>query len=144
MGNETLEILEAYTRKADGRVVPVDQSQIATQDGAVGPYSSLVDIKVKQIPFRDLGVGDTWVLSYRITEKDHFFPGQFSWALFHIDARLRNCALHKLRAHEMRNIRDTREKPRLFSSIRLARPLRSNRLGLAPTRMSLPGRKGTH
>jgi transglutaminase-like putative cysteine protease len=77
---QTFEILEAFTRKADGRVVPVDQSQIATQDGVIGPFITLLDIKVKQIPFRDLSAGDTWVLTYRISEKDHYVPGQFSWS----------------------------------------------------------------
>jgi hypothetical protein len=80
--SEAFEILEAYTRKADGRVIPVDQTQIATQDGAVGPFISLLDIKVKQIPFRDLSRGDTSVLTYRIAEKDHYVPGQFSWSQF--------------------------------------------------------------
>jgi transglutaminase-like putative cysteine protease len=78
--SETLEILEAHTRKADGRVIPVDQTQIATQDGSVGPYISLLDIKVKQIPFRDLSAGDTWVLTYKVTEKNHYIPGHFSWS----------------------------------------------------------------
>jgi hypothetical protein len=77
---QNFEILEAFTRKADGRVVQVDQSQIATQDGVIGPFITLLDIKIKQIPFRDLSAGDTWVLTYRITEKDHYVPGQFSWS----------------------------------------------------------------
>jgi hypothetical protein len=77
---QTFEILEAFTRKADGRVVPVDQTQIATQDGVIGPFITLLDIKVKQIPFRDLSAGDTWVLTYKIAEKDHYVPGQFSWS----------------------------------------------------------------
>jgi Domain of Unknown Function with PDB structure (DUF3857)/Transglutaminase-like superfamily len=76
---QTFEILEAYTRKADGRVIQADQSQIATQDGVIGPFITLLDIKVKQIPFRDLSAGDTWVLTYRIVEKDHYIPGHFSW-----------------------------------------------------------------
>jgi hypothetical protein len=77
---QTFEILEALTRKADGRIVPADQSQIATQDGVIGPFITLLDIKIKQIPFRDLSAGDTWVLTYRIAEKDHYVPGQFSWS----------------------------------------------------------------
>ncbi len=77
-----LKLLEAYTRKADGRVIPIDQTQIATQAGSVGPYMSLLDIKVKQIPFRDLSPKDTWVLTYKITEKEHYVPGHFSWSQF--------------------------------------------------------------
>jgi Domain of Unknown Function with PDB structure (DUF3857)/Transglutaminase-like superfamily len=75
---QSFEILEAFTRKADGRVVQVDQSQIATQDGMIGPFITLLDVKIKQIPFRDLSAGDTWVLTYRIVEKDHYLPGQYS------------------------------------------------------------------
>lgn len=78
-GNQTLEILEAATRKADGRVIPVEPSEIATQDGAVGPQMSFVDLKVKQVSFRDVAVGDTVVLTVRYTEKEHYIPGQFSW-----------------------------------------------------------------
>src|SRR5215472_16286403 len=32
---QTFEILEAFTRKADGRVIQADQSHIATQDGVI-------------------------------------------------------------------------------------------------------------
>ncbi len=77
-GNQTLDITEAYTRKADGRIVPVDVAQIATQDGAVGPLISYTDVKYKQIPFRDLDAGDTWVLVYKGTEKDQHVPGLLS------------------------------------------------------------------
>jgi len=75
---QAVEIVDAYTRKADGTQVPVDQSQIVTQDGLVGPATTFADIKIKQIPFRDLGVGDTLVLGTRITEKDHYLPGQYT------------------------------------------------------------------
>ena len=81
-GNDTFELIEAYTRKADGRVLPVNHTDIATQDGSVDRYVSLADIKVKQIPFRDLSVGDSWVLVYKITEKEHYVPGQVSWSQY--------------------------------------------------------------
>jgi Domain of Unknown Function with PDB structure (DUF3857)/Transglutaminase-like superfamily len=78
-GSDKFELIEAYTRKADGRKLPVNLSEIATQDGEVGPYISLLDVKIKQIPFRDLGSGDSSVLVYKITEKDHYVPGNVSW-----------------------------------------------------------------
>jgi transglutaminase-like putative cysteine protease len=77
-GNETFEVIEAFTRKADGRVVPADPGDFVTQDGVVGAAMSFADVKLHQIPFRDLSVGDTTVLTVRSTEKEHYIPGQYS------------------------------------------------------------------
>lgn len=77
-GNQTFEVIEAFTRKADGRIVPADPHDFVTQDGAVGNEMSFVDLKIHQIPFRDLAVGDTTVLTIRIGEKEHYIPGQYS------------------------------------------------------------------
>lgn len=76
--NQTFEILEAFTRKADGTVVKADPQDFITQDGAVGAAASFGDVKVHQIPFRDVTVGDTTVLTVRITEKQHYLPGEYS------------------------------------------------------------------
>ena len=78
LGNQTLEILEAYTRKPDGRRVPVQEAEIVTQEGAIGPMASLIDLKLRQIAFRDVEIGDTVVYTARYTERDHYVPGQFS------------------------------------------------------------------
>jgi transglutaminase-like putative cysteine protease len=80
-GNQTVEVVEAFTRKADGRVIKADPGDFVTQDGSVGAAMSFVDLKVQQVPFRDISVGDTAVLTLRITEKEHYIPGQFSWSL---------------------------------------------------------------
>ena len=77
-GNQTFEILEAFTRKADGSVVPADPKDFVTQDGTVGPAVSFGDVKIHQIPFRDVALGDTTVLTVRIVEKQHYIPGQYS------------------------------------------------------------------
>jgi transglutaminase-like putative cysteine protease len=77
--NQTLEIVEAYTRKADGRVIPVERREIATQDGAIGPVLTFLDLKVRQVPFREVAVGDTLVLSVCYTEHEHYVPGQYSY-----------------------------------------------------------------
>ena len=78
-GSTRVEILDAYTEKADGGRVPVDQSQIVTQDGVADRSASFVDIKIRQIPFRDLAIGDTTVLLLKFVEKEHYFPNQFSY-----------------------------------------------------------------
>src|SRR5215470_4474639 len=50
-GNQTFEVVEAYTRKSDGQQIAVSPSEIVSQDGVVGPLLSYVDIKIRQIPF---------------------------------------------------------------------------------------------
>ena len=80
-GNQTLEIVEAYTRKADGHQVAADPRDFVTQAGSVGAAMSYVDLKVQQIPYRDLSVGDTAVLTLRITEKEHYIPNHYSRAV---------------------------------------------------------------
>src|SRR5580700_4234798 len=39
-GNQTFELVEAYTRKSDGRQIVVDQADVVSQDGVVGPLLS--------------------------------------------------------------------------------------------------------
>ena len=76
--NQSVELIESFTRKADGRIILADPNEIATQDGVVGQAMSFVDMKVKQIPFRDVAVGDTTVFTLKYRESDHFIPGQYS------------------------------------------------------------------
>jgi transglutaminase-like putative cysteine protease len=109
-GNQTVEIVEAFTRKADGRVIQADPSDFVTQDGSVGAAMSFVDLKVQQIPFRDLSVSDTAVLTMRITEREHYIPGQYSWGLVEapsvaqrsVDVRLRAPAALVIRHDEQK------------------------------------------
>ena len=77
-GNQTFELIEAYTRKSDGREVAVSQSDIVSQDGAVGPMLSYVDLKVRQIPFKNVSVGDTVVVTVRYTQSRHYLGDGFS------------------------------------------------------------------
>lgn len=77
--NQTIAIVDAYTRKADGRRIPVDEQQIVTQNGVAGAAASYTDMKIKLIPFREIDVGDTAVLVTRSSEKQHYFPDQFSF-----------------------------------------------------------------
>jgi transglutaminase-like putative cysteine protease len=77
-----LEVIEAYTEKADGRKVPVDESNILTRDAATGLNAVYQrDAKVKTLIFPDVAVGDTLVHATRTTRIDKRFPGHFN---FHI------------------------------------------------------------
>jgi transglutaminase-like putative cysteine protease len=76
--NQTFEILEAYTRKSDGQQLTVSASDIISQDGAAGPLLSYVDLKIRQIPFKNVAVGDTVVATVRYTERRHYLGDGFS------------------------------------------------------------------
>jgi transglutaminase-like putative cysteine protease len=77
-GNQTFELIEAYTRKNDGRQIAVSQADVVNQDGAVGPMLSYVDLKVRQIPFKNVSVGDTVVVTVRYTQSRHYLGDGFS------------------------------------------------------------------
>src|SRR6516225_1650223 len=74
---ETAEILEAFTRKADGKILEVDRTQIFPQ---APPGSSQLpmfnDRKQKVIVFPDLSAEDTLVYTIKQTHKAPF-AGQF-------------------------------------------------------------------
>jgi len=97
-GNQTVEIVEAFTRKADGRKVPADPRDFVMQAGAVGAATSYVDIKLQQIPFRDLSVGDTAVLTVRTVEKEHYIPGLYSRSIVNAPSVIRKSIDVTLRA----------------------------------------------
>ncbi len=77
-GNQTFELIEAYTRKSDERHIAVNQTDIVNQDGAVGPMLSYVDLKVRQIPFKNVAVGDTVVVTVRYTQSRYYLGDGFS------------------------------------------------------------------
>jgi transglutaminase-like putative cysteine protease len=77
-GNQTFEVVEAYTRKSDGQQIAVNASDIVSQDGAVGPLLSYVDLKIRQIPFKNVAVGETVVATVRYTERRHYLGDGFS------------------------------------------------------------------
>ena len=86
---QRLDIIEAYTRKADGTERKVDPTAIRAQLApGVTNVPMFADVQQKVVVFPDFAVGDTEVLTVR-TETDHpLFPGQFIWA----DAFARNVA----------------------------------------------------
>ena len=77
---QTLDVIEAYTRKADGRRVEVPKSnyQVETNDGRNGGGPAFSDIATTSLVFADVAAGDSVVLSYRLTGKQPMFDRQFS------------------------------------------------------------------
>ena len=76
------EIVEAYTRKKDGRrlEVPKDNYQVNTNEGKEAASPVFSDITSITAVFPDVEVGDTVVLAYRIVQTTPMFPGHFSVA----------------------------------------------------------------
>ena len=77
---QRLDIDEAYTRKRDGKRVPIDISAIRTQlVPGVANVPMFRDVQQKIVVFPDLGADDTEVLTYHETIEHPLFPGQFTW-----------------------------------------------------------------
>ncbi|HEX4157130.1 MAG TPA: TonB family protein [Rhizomicrobium sp.] len=76
--NQTLEIAEAYTRKADGTKIPVDVSAIYDQLPPGTPGAPMItDLHVKTIVFPQFAVGDTAVYTAKLVTNHAIFPGQY-------------------------------------------------------------------
>jgi hypothetical protein len=74
---ETAEILEAFTRKADGKILEVDRSKIFPQAPPGSPQVPMfTDRKQKVVVFPDVNAGDTVVYTFKRTGKP-FFAGEF-------------------------------------------------------------------
>ncbi|MCW3476802.1 DUF3857 domain-containing transglutaminase family protein [Limobrevibacterium gyesilva] len=77
---QRLDILEAYTQKRDGTRVPVDLSQVRTQQAPGVPNVPIFrDMQQKIAVFPDLAAGDREVIGYREETDKPLFPGQFFW-----------------------------------------------------------------
>jgi len=77
----SIEIVEAYTQKADGRRLPLDPANILTRDAATGLNAVFErDAKVTTLIFPDVGVGDTLVYVSRTHRHDKRMPGHFAYA----------------------------------------------------------------
>ncbi len=77
-GLQNLDVIEAYTEKADGRRVAVDPASIITRDEASGLNAVyLRDAKLRTAIFPDLAVGDTTVTTTRLETKADVFPGHY-------------------------------------------------------------------
>lgn len=84
---EKVDVLEAYTRKADGRRldVPKNNYQVTVNQGNKegGPVFS--DRTRMTVVYPDLEAGDSIVLTVRRTESEPMFPGEFSIADYFYD-----------------------------------------------------------
>jgi transglutaminase-like putative cysteine protease len=80
---EDLTILEAYTKKADGRVIPVPSSAIHDQlPFASADLAAFGDQRQKVIVFPDAAGGDTLVYTWRREVHHPPFPGQFMTSIY--------------------------------------------------------------
>ena len=77
---QKLRILDAYTKKSDGRIVKVPNSNFQERKSVEQADDSQIfsDYNTIRILFPDVEVGDTVVLSYEIKQSEPMFPGYFS------------------------------------------------------------------
>jgi transglutaminase-like putative cysteine protease len=84
---ETLEVIEAYTQKPDGRRVEVKADQIKEQQERESSEAPMFqDTLVKAVIFPEVAVGDRLVLQYKVRRTTALFPKQFedlSYPAFH-------------------------------------------------------------
>jgi hypothetical protein len=77
-GMQTLDTLEAFTEKADGRRIAVDPANIITRDATSGLRSVFArDLRQRTLIFPDVQVGDTVVMTNRRETRQGLFSGQF-------------------------------------------------------------------
>ncbi|MGB9153959.1 MAG: DUF3857 domain-containing protein, partial [Alphaproteobacteria bacterium] len=79
---EKADIIAAYTKKPDGKHidVPPNNFQLDVNSGKDKQAPAFSDYTTMTVIFPDVAVGDTLVLSYKITESEPMFPKQFSLA----------------------------------------------------------------
>jgi transglutaminase-like putative cysteine protease len=77
---ERAEVLEAYTRKADGRRVEVPKAnyQLDINKGREADSPAFSDRTSLSLIFPDVAVDDTLVLKVKVTDIEPMFPGHFS------------------------------------------------------------------
>jgi hypothetical protein len=83
-GMETLDLIEAYTQKSDGRRLDVEPSRIFRRDAASDDNAGyLTDQKALTVIYPDLAIGDIVVLTTRLTIKAGSFPGHLVTQFMH-------------------------------------------------------------
>jgi transglutaminase-like putative cysteine protease len=75
---QRLEVLQAYTRKADGRRIDVKKEAIFTRDLASAGVSMFADDKTITVLFPEVAVGDGIYARVRREQTDPMFPGHYS------------------------------------------------------------------
>ena len=79
---EVLDVVEAFTRKADGRVLPVDHASIHDQlPSGTSDRALITDLREKVLVFPEVAGGDTLVYALRRTVRHPLFPGRSSQRL---------------------------------------------------------------
>jgi len=79
-GMQDLQILEAYTEKANGQRIDVDPATVITRDEASGLAAVyLRDAKTRTVIFPDLAVDDSIVLVTRTRTLSGVFPGHYTY-----------------------------------------------------------------
>ena len=75
---DVVEALDAYTRKRDGRRVPVRPGQVKDQQEAASSEAPIFqDTRLKIIVFPDIEAGDQLVVHYVVRRHTPLFPGHF-------------------------------------------------------------------
>lgn len=77
---ETARVIAAFTRKADGREIPVrpDSYQFSVSSGRDKANPAFSDRTSATVIFPELAVGDSVVLEHEIATREPIFPGHFS------------------------------------------------------------------
>ncbi|WP_301101249.1 DUF3857 and transglutaminase domain-containing protein [Propionivibrio sp.] len=81
---QTAEVIAAYTLKADGRRidVPKDNYQVEVNRGQGKDSPVYSDWTTLTVVFPEVAVGDSVVLSYKVTQTEPMFPQHYSTAQF--------------------------------------------------------------
>lgn len=86
-GMETLDLIEAYTQKSDGRRIDVEANRIFRRDAASDDnVGYLTDQKALTVVYPDLAIGDMVVLTTKLTIKAGSFPGHLVTQFMHSSA----------------------------------------------------------
>jgi transglutaminase-like putative cysteine protease len=107
---QRFEVLQAQTRKSDGRVVEVRPESIFTRDLPASTGAPMfADIKVVVIVFPELAVGDSVFARVRIEQAQPMFPGHYSGLAFLMPHLLVDQARFVLRAPKSLKLRAINE-----------------------------------
>jgi len=75
---QELEVLEAYTLKADGTKIPVPEDKIFVQSPPETQGApTFSDNKLVQVVFPQVAVGDEVYVAWKLVQKKPYFPGEF-------------------------------------------------------------------
>jgi len=75
---QELEVVEAYTLKADGTKIPVPEDKIFVQaPPETQDAPTFSDNKLVQVVFPQVAVGDEVYVAWKLVQKEPYFPGEF-------------------------------------------------------------------